>query len=201
MFSCSRPEKPASFRRMTVMARVASSPGATVLREFVHGLRQVAQRQPAIRREAVADLAGAGNGAIEGRDQSGRDRRLGVDAERLEIVAHVGEQRQFRIGRLGKPGVIGAQDAGGAFRALDVAAEPDQVLGRAARQAARQAARETFALAGQQRLEGDRAPGSPPRRRRPGRRAAWRARWCRRPGRRGRSRPASPSSRRPVRAR
>ena len=38
------------------------------------------------------------------------------------------------------------------FGALDVAAEPHQVLGGAAGQAARQAAREAVALAGQQRL-------------------------------------------------
>ena len=47
------------------------------------------------------------------------------------------EDRQVGVGDLGQPRIVGAQDAHRGFAALDIAAEPDQVVGGAARQAAR----------------------------------------------------------------
>ena len=120
--------------------------------EAMHGLGQVLQRQPAVGREAVAYLAGAVDRAVQRADQGRRYRHPDIDTEGFEMIPYVDEQRHLGIGRLGQPRVIGAQHPHCVLGPFDVAAEPCQVLGGAAGQAARHGTVEGVLFAGQQRL-------------------------------------------------
>ena len=63
-----------------------------------------------------------------------RHRLLGVEAERVEVVGEIVGERRLGVGGLGEPHVVGADEPHGALGALDVAAEPVEVVAGAARQ-------------------------------------------------------------------
>jgi len=108
--------------------------GGDALGHAPGGLGKIVQRRPAIDREPVADVAGADDRRVEHADQRRRHRGLGVEADRLEILGEMRAERRGGVGGFGQPHVVGAQQPHRALSALDVAAEPVEVVAGAARQ-------------------------------------------------------------------
>ena len=140
MFSCTRPEKPASLRSSTVMARVASSPAVTrprkrwaVLDRSISASQPSGEKRSRIRPALRGRRIDAGDAAR--RAWPARRRRRCSSRQARDHR----QERRSRLGRFGEAGMIGAQDPHGAFGALDVAAEPDEIVGGAAGQDRRRA--------------------------------------------------------------
>jgi hypothetical protein len=135
------------------MAREASSPGVIVS----------AKRWTVLdRRETIADAAGARRGSVDGDDQRGGNRVAFVDADLGKRGVQRGLCRAVGLGDFSNALVIGAELAGDAVGALDVAAEPEEIIRGAAGEQGTELGVDGVAVGGEQRDALDRFVGDDP---------------------------------------